>query len=103
MIKYNLIRLYLIKSFRGRCQALGKPSRGQRTWSNSSNSKKLNIILKSFINEVKRFNKINYKDKNKISLSKNLNVNFFKKKLLLKKKKPKIKMIFTKKKKNLWF
>jgi len=31
MFKYNLIRLYLIKSYRGRCQAIGKPSRGQRT------------------------------------------------------------------------
>ncbi len=31
MVRYNLIRLYLIKTFRGRCQALGKPSRGQRT------------------------------------------------------------------------
>jgi len=29
--KYNFIRLYLIKSFRGKCHALGKPSRGQRT------------------------------------------------------------------------
>jgi ribosomal protein S13 len=27
----NLVRLYLIKSHRGRAQALGKPSRGQRT------------------------------------------------------------------------
>jgi len=24
-------RYYLIKTYRGRCQALGKPSRGQRT------------------------------------------------------------------------
>ena len=31
LIKYNLIRLYLIKTFRGRCHALGKPVRGQRT------------------------------------------------------------------------
>ena len=31
ILKYNLIRLYLIKTFRGRCHALGKPSRGQRT------------------------------------------------------------------------
>jgi ribosomal protein S13 len=31
IIKYNFIRLYLIKTFRGRCHALGKPSRGQRT------------------------------------------------------------------------
>lgn len=29
--KYNFIRLYLIKTFRGRSHALGKPSRGQRT------------------------------------------------------------------------
>jgi ribosomal protein S13 len=31
LLKYNAIRLYLIKSHRGRCLALGKPSRGQRT------------------------------------------------------------------------
>jgi len=29
--KANLIRLYLTKTYRGRAQALGKPSRGQRT------------------------------------------------------------------------
>ena len=33
--KYNLIKLYLTKTYRGRAQALGKPSRGQRTWSNA--------------------------------------------------------------------
>jgi ribosomal protein S13 len=31
LIKFEMIRLYLIKTFRGRCFALGKPSRGQRT------------------------------------------------------------------------
>ena len=31
LIKYNLIRLFLIKTFRGRSHALGKPVRGQRT------------------------------------------------------------------------
>jgi ribosomal protein S13 len=31
MTKFNLIRLYLIKSFRGRAQSIGKPSHGQRT------------------------------------------------------------------------
>jgi ribosomal protein S13 len=31
LVKYNMVRLYLIKTFRGRCFALGKPSRGQRT------------------------------------------------------------------------
>lgn len=29
--RLNVIRLYLIKSYRGRCHALGKPVRGQRT------------------------------------------------------------------------
>ena len=29
--KMNIIRLYLIKSHRGRCHAMGKPVRGQRT------------------------------------------------------------------------
>jgi len=29
--KLNILRLYLIKSYRGRCHALGKPTRGQRT------------------------------------------------------------------------
>jgi ribosomal protein S13 len=31
LTKLNLVRLYLIKTFRGRAQMLGKPSRGQRT------------------------------------------------------------------------
>jgi ribosomal protein S13 len=29
--RLNIIRLFLIKSFRGKAQAFGKPSRGQRT------------------------------------------------------------------------
>lgn len=29
--RLNIIRLYLIKSYKGRCHALGKPVRGQRT------------------------------------------------------------------------
>merc|ERR1712054_736105 len=32
--RLNVIRLYLIKSYKGRCHALGNPVRGQRTWSN---------------------------------------------------------------------
>jgi hypothetical protein len=31
LFKINVIRLYLIKSFRGKAQALGKPSNGQRS------------------------------------------------------------------------
>lgn len=66
--KLNVIRLYLIKSFRGRCHAIGKPVRGQRTWSNAWNSYNLNKIVRSFIAETKRLSKstaaaekINYK------------------------------------------
>ena len=29
--KLNIVRLYLVKSYRGRCHALGKPVHGQRT------------------------------------------------------------------------
>jgi ribosomal protein S13 len=94
LIKYNLIRYYLIKSYRGRCYALGKPSKGQRTWSNASNASKCNKIIKNFINDVKKFNKIEKKKEY-------LNVKFLKKKIKI--KKPKIKMVFTRKKKNLWF
>ena len=94
LIKYNLIRLYLIKTFRGRCHALGKPSRGQRTWSNSSTSYKYNRIIRIFIRQVKKNNVIEKK-------TESLNTKITKKKL--KKNLPKIKMIITKKKKNLWF
>ena len=66
--KYNLIRLYLIKSYRGRSQALGKPSRGQRTWSNAWTSYNYNKIIRNFIHTIqksigadKKTEKINYK------------------------------------------
>lgn len=94
IIKYNMIRLYLIKTFRGRCHALGKPSRGQRTWSNASTSNKQNRIIRIFIRQVKKNNVIEKKNES-------LNLKLTKKKV--KKNAPKIKMIITKKKKNLWF
>jgi len=94
LIKYNLIRLYLIKTYRGRCHALGKPTRGQRTWSNAWTAKRCNLIIKNFISDVKKFNFIEKKVES-------LNLKKLKKKV--KKKAPKIKMIFIKKKKSLWF
>lgn len=94
LIKYNLIRKYLIKSFKGRCHALGKPVRGQRTWSNSSTSYKCNRLIRFFIREVIKNNNI---EKKVVSL----NVKLIKKKI--KKTAPQIKMITFKKKKNLWF
>lgn len=66
--RLNVIRLFLIKSFRGKAQAFGKPSRGQRTWSNAWTSYLYNKDLRIFIAEVqkkinqeKKVEKINYK------------------------------------------
>lgn len=33
--RLNILKKYLIKSYQGYCHAIGKPVRGQRTWSNS--------------------------------------------------------------------
>jgi hypothetical protein len=62
------MRMYLIKSYKGRCHAIGKPVKGQRTWSNAWNSYNHNKILRYFISEIKRksnidktVEKINYK------------------------------------------
>lgn len=92
--KFNLIRLYLIKTYRGRCHALGKPSRGQRTWSNAQNAYICNKTTRSFIQEVKKFNFVEKK-------AESLNKKFIKR--IVKKKAPKIKMVFTKKRTNFWF
>ena len=94
LIYFNLVRIYLIKTFRGRAQALGKPSRGQRTWSNAQNAYKCNLVLRFFIRDVKKNNVIEKKIES-------LNKKVIKKKL--KKTTPKIKMMITVKKKNLWF
>ncbi len=66
--RLSLIRLYLIRSYRGRCHAIGKPAKGQRTWSNAWSAYKTNKILRTFIHETARklrqnqkMEKINYK------------------------------------------
>ena len=66
--KLNIIRLFLIKSFRGKAQAMGKPCRGQRTWSNAWTAYLHNRDLRIFIatvqrqlNKEKKEEKINYK------------------------------------------
>lgn len=51
-------RLYLIKSFRGRMQAIGKPSRGQRTRSNANTAYKNDNFVKMYISQ---FNKSHIK------------------------------------------
>lgn len=66
--KLNIVRLYLVKSYRGRCHAIGKPVNGQRTWSNAWTSYKYNYTLRKFIGETrsklekeKKPEKINFK------------------------------------------
>lgn len=66
--RLNIIRLFLIKSFRGKSHAMGKPSRGQRTWSNAWTAYSTNKTLRIFIAECqkklaleKKEEKINYK------------------------------------------
>lgn len=54
LIRSNFIRLYLIKSTRGRSHALGKPSRGQRTWSNAWNAFKLGNPTRDFISSFQK-------------------------------------------------
>jgi ribosomal protein S13 len=93
LLRYNLIRLYLIKTFRGKSQALGKPSRGQRTWSNASTASQLASPLKTFINDMKKtyFKKKTPESKNKKILKKKIKIS------------TKVKIKQEKKKNNLWF
>lgn len=88
----NIIRLYLIKTYRGRCHALGKPVRGQRTWSNSWNSYNTNKTLRTYISETT--NQLRAKEK-----VEKINYKIIKKKYTSKKKKKSTRV----KKKILWF
>jgi len=42
------------RSKKGKAQALGKPSRGQRTWSNAQTSYVLNTTIRRFVNNIKK-------------------------------------------------
>ena len=75
-----IIRLYLIKSYRGRCHALGKPVRGQRTWANAWSSYNNNKVLRGFISETRRLLKQSSRDEK-------INFKVVKKKYASKKKK----------------
>lgn len=92
--RYNIIRLYLIRSFRGKAQALGKPSRGQRTWSNAATAYTYNKTLRLFIAEVK---------KNNVIKKEPTVINFKKLKKKIKKAPVKIKMQIETKKTDFWF
>jgi len=81
----NIVKMYLTKVYKGKCHLLGKPARGQRTWSNAWTSFKKNLILRKFVSEIKlklskekKPEKINYKlIKKKYGIKKN-----FKKKVI---------------------
>lgn len=57
LTRHNLLRLYLIKSTRGRSHALGKPSRGQRTWSNAWTAYNYNSETRAFISAYQKLKK----------------------------------------------
>jgi len=74
LTRCNLLRLYLIKTTRGRSHALGKPSRGQRTWSNAWTAYNYNCETRAFITAYQRIKqktvreeKIDYRIKKKKS------------------------------------
>lgn len=65
--RLNIVRLYLARFYRGKFHALGKPTRGQRTWSNAWTAFRGNKVLRNFIGFTRKFSeqvkvkKINYK------------------------------------------
>jgi ribosomal protein S13 len=92
LLRLIIIREYLIKSYRGRCHAIGKPVRGQRTWSNAWNSYNLNKVLRVFIGEART-------QLNKNKVEEKINYKLTKKKYITKKKSIKTKVI----KKKTWY
>jgi len=60
--KLSIVRLYLLKTFRGRAQAIGKPSHGQRTWSNGWSAYNSNRILRDYISTMQKILKKDYKE-----------------------------------------
>ena len=89
--RFNIIRYYLVKSYRGKCHALGKPVHGQRTWSNSWSSYNSNLTLRRFISETKR-------NLDKDKKEEKINFKFIKKKYMNQQKKIKK----TEKKIRIW-
>jgi ribosomal protein S13 len=93
LYRLNILRLYLIKSYRGRCHALGKPVRGQRTWSNAWNAFNVNRTLRTYINIMHQ------QLRGKFKLTK-INYRLTEKKYTSKKKKKKTERV---KQKKIWF
>lgn len=94
VMRYALLRLYLIKTTRGRSHALGKPSRGQRTWSNAWNAYKVNTTTRMFIGAYQRALDKNFKEEK-------INYRLMKKKFLKKSRKEAVSKVRIKV--NNWF
>jgi len=94
LTRLNLYRLYLIKTTRGRSHALGKPSRGQRTWSNAWTAYKNNSETRAFISAHQKIKKDTFKEEQ-------INYKLIKKKSSIKKKKEGVRVI--RKRINSWF
>ena len=62
LTRYSLLRLYLVKTTRGRSHALGKPSRGQRTWSNAWTAYNYNCETRAFITAYQKIKKETMKE-----------------------------------------
>lgn len=52
--RLNVLRFYLIRSYRGKCHAIGKPVHGQRTWSNAWSSYNNNKTLRDFLSIIRK-------------------------------------------------
>ena len=54
LVRLRVISQFLNKTYRGKCHAVGKPTRGQRTWSNAWTAFKNNSLLRLFISNMKK-------------------------------------------------
>jgi hypothetical protein len=61
--KLNILRKYLTRTYQGYCHSIGKPVRGQRTWSNAWNSFKTNNLLRNFVTKIRYIQSLTNKDK----------------------------------------
>lgn len=58
----NILKKYLNLSYQGYCHILGKPVRGQRTWSNANTSKNTNSFLRKYCQKRRGSNTPTTKD-----------------------------------------
>jgi len=57
--RLKIIRQFLLKTYKGRSHSLGKPVRGQRTWSNAWSSYRYNTTLRFFLSSFVKNNRPN--------------------------------------------